>query len=294
MAYRLSPVTRASLRDAPPVCVDCVFWQSRGGRPPRRSAGPSGWRTSGAPGARSTRPRATAWSASSSTGPRPLSARRRAAGRAAVARRRARHLRVPRRPLLAVGPAEPLPRGHRRGTGPRRSRRSRRSATATRRARRATSVCWSTGRCSRRTSWRTSGSSRCAGRATSAWRASSSAASSRSRRADRAGVAQGEGGVHPGAGAAACRLKNGLIRPRSCDSLLAHREADRRQEGRPRATPSPAARVIWPLRPHLNIGFTDVPAEKATCGPAGIDPGWVRGYTSRSGPTIWTRSCWRS
>jgi hypothetical protein len=33
MAYRLSPVTLASLRDAPPVCVDCVFWQSRSGRP---------------------------------------------------------------------------------------------------------------------------------------------------------------------------------------------------------------------------------------------------------------------
>ncbi|HXV34078.1 MAG TPA: hypothetical protein VD769_08720 [Gaiellaceae bacterium] len=33
MAYRLSPVTRASLRDAPAVCVDCVFWQGRGRRP---------------------------------------------------------------------------------------------------------------------------------------------------------------------------------------------------------------------------------------------------------------------
>jgi len=32
MAYRLSPVTRASLGDAPEVCVGCVFWQSRGGR----------------------------------------------------------------------------------------------------------------------------------------------------------------------------------------------------------------------------------------------------------------------
>lgn len=32
MAYRLSPVTRASIQDAPPVCVDCVFWQSRGSR----------------------------------------------------------------------------------------------------------------------------------------------------------------------------------------------------------------------------------------------------------------------
>ncbi len=33
MAYRLSPVTKASLDGAPPVCVDCVFWQSRRGRP---------------------------------------------------------------------------------------------------------------------------------------------------------------------------------------------------------------------------------------------------------------------
>jgi hypothetical protein len=32
MAYRLSPVTLGSIRDAPPVCVDCVFWQSRGTR----------------------------------------------------------------------------------------------------------------------------------------------------------------------------------------------------------------------------------------------------------------------
>ena len=32
MAYRLSPVTRASLGNAPGVCVGCVFWQSRGGR----------------------------------------------------------------------------------------------------------------------------------------------------------------------------------------------------------------------------------------------------------------------
>ena len=32
MAYRLAPVRWASLRDAPPVCVDCVFWQARSGR----------------------------------------------------------------------------------------------------------------------------------------------------------------------------------------------------------------------------------------------------------------------
>jgi hypothetical protein len=39
MAYRLSPVTRASLGDAPPVCVDCVFWQFRDGR----AAGKERW-----------------------------------------------------------------------------------------------------------------------------------------------------------------------------------------------------------------------------------------------------------
>ena len=34
MAYKLEPVTRASLDGAPPVCIDCVFWQSRrSGRP---------------------------------------------------------------------------------------------------------------------------------------------------------------------------------------------------------------------------------------------------------------------
>jgi hypothetical protein len=32
MAYRLEPVTGATIGKAPPVCVDCVFWQSRPGR----------------------------------------------------------------------------------------------------------------------------------------------------------------------------------------------------------------------------------------------------------------------
>lgn len=32
MSYHLRPVTRATLADGPPVCVDCVFWQSRGSR----------------------------------------------------------------------------------------------------------------------------------------------------------------------------------------------------------------------------------------------------------------------
>jgi hypothetical protein len=33
MAYRLEPLSRASLPRAPAVCLDCVFWQSRSGRP---------------------------------------------------------------------------------------------------------------------------------------------------------------------------------------------------------------------------------------------------------------------
>ncbi|MCC6222702.1 MAG: hypothetical protein IT201_04320 [Thermoleophilia bacterium] len=32
MSYRLLPVTGGTLASAPPVCVDCVFWQSRGAR----------------------------------------------------------------------------------------------------------------------------------------------------------------------------------------------------------------------------------------------------------------------
>lgn len=32
MAYRLEPVTGATIGNAPPVCVECVFWQSRPGR----------------------------------------------------------------------------------------------------------------------------------------------------------------------------------------------------------------------------------------------------------------------
>ena len=32
MPYRLAPVTAASIASAPPPCVECVFWQSRGTR----------------------------------------------------------------------------------------------------------------------------------------------------------------------------------------------------------------------------------------------------------------------
>jgi hypothetical protein len=34
VAYLLRPLVNASRRDAPPVCVDCAFWQSRGDRVP--------------------------------------------------------------------------------------------------------------------------------------------------------------------------------------------------------------------------------------------------------------------
>lgn len=37
MSYRLLPVTYATLSSAPPVCVDCVFWQSRGSRGPAKA-----------------------------------------------------------------------------------------------------------------------------------------------------------------------------------------------------------------------------------------------------------------
>ena len=39
MAYRLHPVTGVSIAQAPPPCVDCVFWQSRAGR----SVGKARW-----------------------------------------------------------------------------------------------------------------------------------------------------------------------------------------------------------------------------------------------------------
>lgn len=37
MSYHLRPLTRVTLPDAPHVCVDCAFWQSRGGRPSDKS-----------------------------------------------------------------------------------------------------------------------------------------------------------------------------------------------------------------------------------------------------------------
>ena len=64
-----------------------------------------------------------------------LPARLRAAGGPAVRGRDARHLRLPRRRVVAVGAAVALPRRDRRGARPRRRLRSRRSPTAMSRAR---------------------------------------------------------------------------------------------------------------------------------------------------------------
>ena len=121
MAYRLSPVTRASIGDAPAVCVDCVFWQSRGGRSVEKER----WaeRVEDDWGAWGTLyqaegDRLVGFVQYGPSGQFPRGAELPAGP--AVARCRARHVRLPRRPLHAVGAAEPLPGGHRRRARPRR------------------------------------------------------------------------------------------------------------------------------------------------------------------------------
>ncbi len=111
----------------------------------------------------------------------PLSARGRVARRPAVARRGARHLRVPRRPLEPVGDAVALPRGDRRGARPGRDggRGVRVPLSGGRDAVRA--LPGPTRRCSRATSSRTSASAPCASRAASSSRVWTSAALHRSR-----------------------------------------------------------------------------------------------------------------
>ena len=105
-----------------------------------------------------------------------------AAGGTALARRRARHLRLPRRPVEPVGDAVALPGRDRRGARPGARPPSRRSPTAIRRASRPTSGSRSTRRSSRATSSRTSASTPCAARGASSSRGSTWAACSRSPR----------------------------------------------------------------------------------------------------------------
>ena len=117
MAYRLSPVTRASLHDAPPVCVDCVFWQSRSGRPIVKER----WaeRLEDDWGAWGTLYHAEAERLLGFVqyGPSGSSPGVRVARGASVAGCGARHVRVPRRPFLALGaPASSSRRSERRAT----------------------------------------------------------------------------------------------------------------------------------------------------------------------------------
>ena len=86
------------------------------GRRPR-TAGWSGSRTTGAPGERSTATTTAGCSARSSTAPPRSSRGGRAAGRPAVRRRGARHVRLRRLERDAVGRAVALPRRDRRGAG---------------------------------------------------------------------------------------------------------------------------------------------------------------------------------
>ena len=120
MAYRLSPVTRASLHDAPPVCVDCVFWQSRSGAAHRQGAlGRAARGRLGRLGDALPRRGRTASRLRPVRALGPVPPGVRVARGASVAGCGARHVRVPRRPFLALGAPEPLPRGDRRGARPR-------------------------------------------------------------------------------------------------------------------------------------------------------------------------------
>ena len=252
MAYRLSPVTRASLEDAPPVCVDCVFWQSRGGRPATKERwaerveedwgawgtlyhaegdrlvgfvqyGPAGQfpRATSCPPARRRPTPCSSRAPTSSTSPRPgccrASSSRPSARRATAA-----------------------------------SRRSRPSATAIRRARRATSACSSTARCSRPTSSPTSASVAALGgrRLPGAPRARRAPAGR--GRAHVPGLAQGQGGLHAGAGAAAAvghgaigHLAGGVAR---LDHLLGVVPRTRRRADRRRGRPDYHAALLADIR----------------------------------------------
>ena len=119
MSVRIAGLTGATLEHAPTVCHDCIWWQSRtGGRErdkhrwiEKAEDELGAWGTiyydDDGRTARLDAVRAGA----------ALPARRRAARGPAVGRRRARHVRVPRRPLEPVGDAVALPRRDRRGEG---------------------------------------------------------------------------------------------------------------------------------------------------------------------------------
>ena len=115
MTSRLAGLTGATLETAPSVCQTCVWWQSRGNREPEKRK----WieRAEEEWGAWGTvyRDDDGRVLGSMQYGPAALPARRRPARRAALRRRRARHVRVPAHRHAAVGRAVALPRRDRRG-----------------------------------------------------------------------------------------------------------------------------------------------------------------------------------
>ena len=161
---RIAGLTGATLRRAPTVCHDCVWWQSRTGS---REGDKRRW-------IEKTEDEWGAWGTvyydddgrllgSMQYGPAALFPRAAELPAGPPSRRRgARHVRLPRRRARARGccSRSSSPRSARRATRAR--RRSRRSPTATRRASPRTSASSSTGRSSRATSSPTSASRRCA------------------------------------------------------------------------------------------------------------------------------------
>ena len=115
---RVAGLTGATLETAPTVCHECVWWQSRGGRDGQAALDREGRGRVGRVGHGLLRRRRRLLGSMQYGPARALPARGRAAGRAAVRRRGARHLRVPRRPGDAVGDAVAVssPRSARRAT----------------------------------------------------------------------------------------------------------------------------------------------------------------------------------
>ena len=120
MPPRVAGLTGATLQTAPTVCHDCVWWQSRAGRTAQGALDREGRGRLGRLGdalRRRRRPAARV-DAVRAGGLFPRAAELPAGPPSR--RRRARHVRLPRRPVEAVGDAVAVPDRDRRGAGPRR------------------------------------------------------------------------------------------------------------------------------------------------------------------------------
>ena len=121
---RVAGLTGATLETAPSVCHECVWWQSRGGRERRQGAlDRDGRGRSGARGGRVYYDDDGRLLGSMQYGPAALFPRAAELPAGPPSRRRgARHVRVPRRRVDAVGDAVALPRRDRRRARPGRAR----------------------------------------------------------------------------------------------------------------------------------------------------------------------------